>query len=160
MVSLYFEARCYRTKTDVCTDLRSTADSIADLDGLDILSDFDSSSNDFVADAKRQGDISPSSGDCYWMSVLRSSTQRGVANDTVKVGCANAYQWSALSNTICKVMHIFTTGVNGNVNVTIFECLELEFALLEGGPLLRVVDHEALGGLWVRHDGGVWLSMC
>ena len=44
-----------------------------------------------------------------------------------------------------------TARVNGNVNVTVLEWLELELFLLEIGPVLLVLDHEALGSLWVRH---------
>jgi len=54
-----------------------------------------------------------------------------------------------------------TAGVNGNVNVTLLEGLELELLLLEVLPLLLILDHEALGGLWVRHvGGGVCVCVC
>lgn len=66
-----------------------------------------------------------------------------------------------------------TTSFNGDVDVVLFELLELEFSLLEIRPvgvlsalsstkdgqihipLLVVVNHEALGGLWVAHFGNM-----
>lgn len=48
--------------------------------------------------------------------------------------------------------------LDGNVNVAVFEGLELEFLLFELRPFLLVIDHEALGGLWVRHCGGLGSS--
>lgn len=41
--------------------------------------------------------------------------------------------------------------LNGDVDVTILELLELKLLLLEVLPVLLVLDHEALGSLWVTH---------
>lgn len=44
-----------------------------------------------------------------------------------------------------------TAALNSNVNVAVLEWLQFELLLLEILPILLVLDHEALGGIWVAH---------
>ena len=44
-----------------------------------------------------------------------------------------------------------TAAVDGNVDVAVFEGLELEFLFFEVLPVFLVFNHEARGLLWVRH---------
>lgn len=54
-------------------DLRTTTDSVANLHGLDILADLDSSANDLVANAKRHGSLTPTTCTCVNMLLLLNS---------------------------------------------------------------------------------------
>jgi hypothetical protein len=83
--SLWSEARTVRT-------------SVADLAVSDLVTNLDDLANNLVANAKREGSVTPTS------------------SDGVKIGSAN------------------TTSLNGNVDIVLFELLELELALLEVGP--------------------------
>lgn len=47
----------------VCADLSSYADTVADLDGLDRLADLDGTADDLVAGYDRQGCFAPAAGD-------------------------------------------------------------------------------------------------
>jgi len=44
-----------------------------------------------------------------------------------------------------------TAALNGDIDIAVLEGLELELLLLEVLPFLLVFNHEASGGLWVRH---------
>jgi hypothetical protein len=116
---------------------RTVRTSVADLAVSDLVTDLDDLANNFVSNTKRERSVTPTS------------------SDGVKIGSAN------------------TTSLNGNVDIMLFKLLELELTLLEVGPagmlascccyrrvimyspLLVVVDHEALGSLWVTHGCGI-----
>jgi len=85
--------------SQVCLNLRTNTDAVADLDGFDCITDLHGLADHLVADAERKGCIAPA------------------ASDGVDVGRAN------------------TAHVNGDVDVTVLERLELELALGEFGPL-------------------------
>lgn len=92
-------------------DLRTNTNSVADLDGLDIAANLDSSANDLVANAKRHGSIAPSTCLCQHDALVFYFESEAPTGDRVNVGA---------TDTAC---------IDGNVNVALAELLQLE---LEG----------------------------
>jgi hypothetical protein len=80
---------------------RSVRTSVADLAVSDLVTNLDDLANDLVANAKREGSVTPASV------------------NGVKIGSAN------------------TASLNGNVDIVLFELLELELAPLEVRPVER-----------------------
>lgn len=85
-------------------DQRPVRTSVTDLAVGNLAANLDDLANDLVANAKREGSVSPTS------------------SDGVEIGRA------------------YAAGFNCNVDVVLFELLELELALLEVGPMKTTVS--------------------
>jgi len=119
--------------------LSSNADSVSDFDGLHVRADFDGTTDDLMSNANWERAFAPSTAVAVISFIPHSSGGQALL-DRMNITATDA------------------AALDGNVNVAVFKGLELEFLLCELRPFLLVIDHEALGGLWVRHCGGLGSS--